>query len=165
MTVKLFLALLVVVSCCCHSGHAVGCDDDLKVFCDDFEKESGHRSKKCRMCDRRGWHLKEKKATTPAGPESEATPASAPGWMDDEYESPGGRQQANYGRPSRAYGNHQGYGESDNGRYGNGYDNGHDNGYDTGYGRDHGYNQRFNNMNYRPQPQGYNMGYSGGYKK
>ncbi|KAI1287552.1 hypothetical protein HDE_10015 [Halotydeus destructor] len=156
---------------------------DTKKQCE-AEKASPSEEADCELCYTTIWAKKSE-----AEADSPSTPASAPGWMDDdEGYKPRVRPQSNYGRQNRQgyggysdYGNSNGYangGHGNNGygnngygnSYGNSYGSGYGNGYGNdgygnggynGYGNDYGYNQY-----YGPPPQRYNnMGYGGGYKK
>ncbi|KAI1287563.1 hypothetical protein HDE_10016 [Halotydeus destructor] len=169
MTAKLIVIFVVLVSCCCHGGQAVmDCEvKDAEAMCNDMETALDLEDPACKKCRDSGWK-------NSAGADSAATPASAPGWMDDDDSGyqPRGRRQNNYGKPN--YGR-KGYGGNNGNGYGNGYGNGgHSNGgysnggyngYDNGYGDDDGYSQMSSNMNYRPPVQNYNMGYGGRYRK
>ncbi|KAI1288445.1 hypothetical protein HDE_09297 [Halotydeus destructor] len=186
MAVKLLVvSLVVLVSLFLCRGEDVDCEaPDAKESC--MGQKETHTEEDCKLCEKNDWkNVKKDEGDSPA------TPASAPGWMDDNDDGgyqPRGRYQNNYGRhhPQRyggytdygnsngysngGYGNNgygnNGYGNSYGGGYGNGYGNdGYSNGGYNGYGNDYGYNQMSSNINYGPPVHRYNMGYSNGYNK
>ncbi|KAI1287553.1 hypothetical protein HDE_10014 [Halotydeus destructor] len=180
MAVKLLVVALVVLVSLFHCrGQEVDCEaPDVKESC--MAETEAAIGEVCSTCEKNDWkNVKKDEGDSPA------TPASAPGWMDDDDSGyqPRGRYQNNYGRHhpqgyggytdygnSNGYGNggygnngygSNGYGNGYGGGYGNGYNDGYSNGGYNGYGNDYGYNQY-----YGPPPQRYNnMGYGGGYKK
>ncbi|KAI1287551.1 hypothetical protein HDE_10017 [Halotydeus destructor] len=190
MTLKLVVALFVLVSCCCHGGQAMDCEaEKAEETCKTMKKTLGKDIDACKKCIDSKW--KNTDSGSPDEADSAATPASAPGWEDDEQPQGRnrnygrGRQQGNYGRSNygrqggQGYGddygngNNNGYGNNGygNGGYGNGGNGGYSNGgygnndYNNGYSNDNGYNQMSSNINYRPPVQRYNMGYGGRYRK
>ncbi|KAI1287547.1 hypothetical protein HDE_10013 [Halotydeus destructor] len=169
-----FVLLITLMVTCAHAAHFAslpeGSGESPTIDCKDPAARQKCLHPVCYgamkiACDFVNGCEKCKFDDEPGSSGSVSTPASAPGWMDDDQEPQQGRSRygqdrQNYNHGGQGYGqNAQGYRRGSIGRYGN-----HHNGnYDNGYGRKNGYNRMSTNMNYGPPVQSRNMGYDNEY--